>query len=106
MTVARDVLNYDAKIKALKLEIERGFDKFVSSGERRNLMGRLERMREGHYRNVELDEAMEQLRMSKVNARKILTSSILGGELDSLREGIDKKIRAKGELKVAKFELF
>ena len=102
MAAARDALNVDAKIEALKLEIERTFDELdlFLAEKRRNLLGRLARMKEGHHRNVKLDVAMEQLRTVRDNAVNVMTSNILGGELNSLREGIDAKIRAKEELKV------
>ena len=103
MAAARDVLNVDAKLEALKLEIERTFDELdlFLAEKRRNLLGRLARMKEGHDRNVELDAAMEQLRIVRDTAVNVMTSNILGGKLTTIREGIDSGIRAKGELKVA-----
>ena len=103
MAAARDVLNFDAKLEALKLEIERTFDELdlFLAEKRRNLLGRLARMKEGHDRNVELDAAMEQLRFVRDTAVNVMTSNILGGKLTTIREGIDTEIRAKEELKVA-----
>ena len=103
MAAARDVLNVDAKLEVLKLEIERTFDELdlFLAEKRRNLLGRLARMKEGHDRNAELDAAMEQLRIVRDTAANVMTSNILGGRLTTIREGIDTEIRAKEELKVA-----
>ena len=103
MAAARDVLNVDAKLDALKLDIERTFDELdlFLAEKRRNLLGRLARMKEGHYRNVELDAAMEQLRIVRDTAANVMTSNILGGDIEPIRNVFDAKIRAKEELKVA-----
>ena len=94
---------FDAKLEALKLEIERTFDELELLLEERrlNLLGRLARMKEGHDRNVELEAAMGQLRIMRDTAVNVMTSNILGGELDTLREGFETQIRAKEVLKVA-----
>ena len=103
MAAARDVLNFDAKLEALKLEIERTFDELdlFLAEKRRNLLGRLARMKEGHDRNVELDAATEQLRIVRDTALNVMTSNTLGGEIEPMREVFDAKIRANKELKVA-----
>ena len=94
---------FDAKLEALKLEIERTFDELelLLAERRRNLLGRLARMKEGHDRNVELEAAMGQLRIVRDTAVNVMTSNILGGELDTLKEGFETQIRAKEVLKVA-----
>ena len=94
---------FDAKLGALKLEIERTFDELelLLAERRRNLLGRLARMKEGHDRNVELEAAMGQLRIVRDTAVNVMTSNILGGELDTLKEGFETQIRAKKVLKVA-----
>ena len=101
MATSRDP--FDAKLQALKLEIERTFDEldFLLSQKRRNLLGRLAIMKEGRDRNVELEAAMEQLRIVRDTALNVMTSNVLGGELDSVRETFEAKILAKEKLKVA-----
>ena len=103
MAAARDVLTVDAKLEALKLEIERTFDELdlFLAEKRRNLLGRLAKMKEGHDRNAELDAAMEQLKIVRDTALNVMTSNILSGEIEPMREVFDAKIRAKEELKVA-----
>ena len=90
-------------IEALKLKLERTFDELdlFLAEKRRNLLGRLARMKEGHDRNVELDVAIEQLKIVRDIAANVMTSNILGGRLTTIREGIDTEIRATEELKVA-----
>ena len=63
MAAARELFNVDAKLEALKLEIIRTFDELDQflTEKRKNLLGKLARMKGGHERNVELEKAMEQL---------------------------------------------
>ena len=83
--------------------IEQTFDGLglLLAEKRQYLLERLARMKEGYNRNVELDVAIRQLRNLRDNAVNILTSNVLGGDLDSMKEGIDEKIQAKEKSKGA-----
>ena len=103
MAAARGVFNLNTKLKALELEVIRALDELdlFLKGMRQNLLGKLARMKESLNRNVELDKAMEQLKIVRDTAVKVMISKILGGELNTLRREFDAKIRVKKEMKVA-----
>ena len=102
MAAAREVFNVDAKLEALKLEIIRTFDELDQflTEERKNLLGKLARMKEVNERNVELEKAIEQLRIVRDTAVKVITNKILYEELNKLRREFESKIRARKEMKV------
>ena len=102
MAAAREVFNVDAKLEALKLEILRTFDELSRNlvAHRDNLMSRLARIKEGHDRNVELEEAINQLRISKDNFLATMTSNLVGASLDAIKERLDRDIVTKVANKV------
>ena len=102
MAAAREVFNVDAKLEALKLEILRTFDELSRNlvAHRDNLLSRLARIKDGHDRNVELEEAINQLRISKDNFLATMTSNLVGASLDAIKERIDRDIETKVANKV------
>ena len=102
MAAAREVFNVDAKLKALKLEILRTFEELYKSlVERRdNLLSRLARMKEGHDRNVELEEAISQLRITKNAIQGTMVSNLVGQSLDAIKERLDRDIELRTAEKV------
>ena len=102
MAAAREVFNVDAKLEALKLEILRTFDELCRNlvEHRDNLLSRLARIKEGHDRNVELEEAINQLRISKDNFQATMTSNLVGAFLDAIKERLDREIETKVANKV------
>ena len=102
MAAAREVFNVDAKLEALKLEILRTFDELSRNlvAHRDNLLSRLARIKEGHDRNVELEEAINQLRISKDNFLATMTSNLVGASLDAIKERLDGDIETKVANKV------
>ena len=102
MATASNEFDFYAKLEALKLEILRTFDELYKclSEHKDNLLSRLARMKEGHDMNVALEQAIEQLRVSKETVVSLMTSNLLGEELVSLKKGFDVKIREREELKV------
>ena len=102
MAAAREEFNVDAKLEALKLEILRTFDELCMNlvAHRDNLLSRLARIKEGHDRNVELEEAINQLRISKDNFIATMTSNLVGAFLDAIKERLDIEIETKVANKV------
>ena len=103
MAAAREVFNVDDKLEALKLEILRTFEELYRSlMERRdNLLSRLARMKEGHDRNVELEEAISQLRIAKNTIQGTMVSNLVGQSLDAIKEKLDRDIELRTAEKVA-----
>ena len=97
MAAAREVFNVDAKLEALKLEILRTFDELCRNlvAHRDNLLSRLARIKEGHDRNVELEEAINQLRITKDTIQGTMISNLVGASLDAIKERLDRDIETK-----------
>ena len=89
MAAAREVFDVDAKLETLKLEILRTFDELSRNlvAHRDNLLSRLARfIKEGHDRNVELEKAINQLRITKDNMLAVMSSNLVGASLDAIKE--------------------
>ena len=103
MAAAREVFDVDAKLEALKLEILRTFDELSRNlvAHRDNLLSRLARfIEEGHDRNVELEKAINQLRITKDNMLAVMSSNLVGASLDAIKERLDREIETKVANKV------
>ncbi|KAI6649867.1 PEP-CTERM sorting domain-containing protein [Oopsacas minuta] len=96
------VFNVDQKLEALKMEIIRTFDELYQylSNRRNSLLSRLAKMKEGHDKNVELEEAINQLRISKNQILATMTSNLVGGLLDTMKQTLDRNIEMKMAEKV------
>ena len=103
MAAAREVFDVDAKLEALKLEILYTFNELYRSlvEHRDNLLSRLARMKEGHDRNVELEEAINQLRITKNTIQTTMISNLVGESLETMKEKLDRDIELKVAEKVA-----
>ncbi|KAI6648900.1 Tripartite motif-containing protein [Oopsacas minuta] len=94
------VFNVGQKLEDLKMEIIRTFDELYQylSDRRDSLLSRLAKMKEGHDgKNVELEAAIKQLRISKDQILATMTSNLVGGLLDTVKQTLDRNI----ELKIA-----
>ena len=102
MAAAREVFDVDAKLEALKLEILRTFDELCRNlvAHRDNLLSRLARIKEGHDRNVELEEAINQLRITKDTIQGTIISNLVGVSLDAIKERLYRDIETKVANKV------
>ena len=102
MAAAREVFNVDAKLEALKLEILRTFDELCRNlvAHRDNLLSRLAGIKEGHDKNVELEEAINQLRITKDTIQGTMISNLVGASLDAIKERLDRDIETKVANKV------
>ena len=102
MAAAREVFNVDAKLEALRLEILRTFDELFRNlvAHRDSLLSRLARIKEGHDRNVELEEAINQLRITKDTIQGTMISNSVGASLDIMKESLDRDIETKVANKV------
>ena len=81
------VLNSDEKLEKLKIEILRTFEELSNylSIHKQKLLSRLIRIKEGYDKNTELNAAIEQLKIMKDTAMKVLKSNLLesmGGDFD------------------------
>ncbi|KAI6661347.1 Ring finger protein nhl-1 [Oopsacas minuta] len=96
------VFNVDQKLEALKMEIIRTFDELYQylSDRRNSLLSRLAKMKEGHDKNVELEEAIKQLRICKDQNLTTMTSNLVGGLLDIMKQTLDRNIEMKMAEKV------
>ena len=102
MAAAINRFNFDTKLETLKLEIIQTFDELYKclTSQKENLMSRLARMKEAHDKNVELEFAIEQLKISKDSLVNLMTSNLLGKDLRILKEEFEGKIRMREELKI------
>ena len=94
--------NFDTKIQNLERIIIESFEELFQVLEKRkqNLLSRLSALKAGHDKNREIDEAIGQLQNAKENAVGAIKSNLLGEDLEWVREGFEKKIRLKEEMKV------
>ena len=90
--------DFDRKFQDLEIEIFRTFQELFQALETRkqDLLSRLSTLKSAHDNNIQLDEAIKQLRIVRDNAASVMTSNLLGEDL----EGFDIKIRSKEEMKV------
>ena len=92
------VLTSDEKLEKLKIEILRTFEELSNylSIHKQKLLSRLVRIKEGYDKNTELDAAIEQLRIVKENALKVMKSNLLG----SMGDNFDDRLKIMEESKV------
>ena len=93
--------DFDRKFQALEREIFQTFEELFQALETRkqDLLSRLSAVKSAHDNNIQLDEAIKQLRIARDNAVSVMTSNLLGEDLDPIKEGFDAKIRSKEEMK-------
>ena len=94
--------DFDRKFQDLEREIFQTFEELFQALETRkqDLISRLSAMKSAHDDNIQLDEAIKQLRIVRDNAVSVMTSNLLGEDLDPIKEGFEAKIRSKEEMKV------
>ena len=103
MAEAGEVFDIDVKLEGLKFEIIRTFeDLHRSLVERRdNLLSRLARIKQGHDRNVTLEEAINELKLTRDNMVGTMRSNLVGEALDKMKATLDREIESKLAEKVA-----
>ena len=103
MAEAGKVFDIDVKLEGLKFEIIRTFeDLHRSLFERRdNLLSRLARIKQGHDRNVALEEAINELKLTRDNMVGTMRSNLVGEALDKMKATLDREIESKLAEKVA-----
>ena len=96
-------INFDAQFEVLYRVITQTFDELFQALNKRkhDLLSQLTAMKTAHDKNLELDEAIQQLRITKENALATMTSNLLGEKLDSLKSSFDGEMKTKEELKVS-----
>ena len=94
--------DFDRKFQDLEKEIFQTFQELFQALETRkqDLLSRLSTLKSAHDNNIQLDEAIKQLRIVRDNAVSVMTSNLLGEDLDPIKESFDAKIRSKEEMKV------
>ena len=93
--------DFDRKFQALEREIFQTFEELFQALETRkqDLLSRLSAVKSAHDNNIQLDEAIKQLRIVRDNAVSVMTSNLLGEDLDPIKESFEAKIRSKKEMK-------
>ena len=93
--------DFDRKFQDLEREIFQTFEELFQALETRkqDLLSRLSAVKSAHDNNIQLDEAIKQLRIVRDNAVSVMTSNLLGEDLDPIKEGFEAKIRSKEEMK-------
>ncbi|KAI6655784.1 Peptidylamidoglycolate lyase [Oopsacas minuta] len=91
--------NSEQKMEALKMEIIRNFDELFAflSEHRDSLLTRLAKVKEGYEKNLNLDEAIKELKFTKENAQKTMKSNLL----DPMRKLFDDQLVGLENSKVA-----
>ena len=94
-------INFDAQFEVLHRVITQTFDElFQALNKRRHdLLSQLTAMKTAHDKNLELDKAIQQLRITKENALATMTSNLLGENLDLIKSTFDVQVKTKEELK-------
>ena len=92
------VLNSDEKLEKLKIEILRTFEELSNylSIHKQKLLSRLIRIKEGYDKNIELNAAIEQLRIMRDTAMKVMKSNLL----ESMRKDFDNPLKLMEDSKV------
>ena len=94
--------NPEQKLENIKMEVIRAFDELYQYlSERRNvLLTRLDKIKDKYVRNLELESAIGQMRISKDQLIATMTSNLIGGPLDTFKETLDREIEMKMAQKV------
>ena len=92
------VLTSDEKLEKLKIEILRTFEELSNylSIHKQKLLSRLIRIKEGNDKNTELNAAIEQLRIVKDTAMKVMKSNLL----ESISKDFDGRLKVIEDSKV------
>ena len=92
------VLTSDEKLEKLKIEILRTFEELSNylSIHKQKLLSRLIRIKEGYDKNIELNAAIEQLRIFKDSAMKVMKSNLL----ESITKDFDNRLELMEDSKV------
>ena len=105
-----EAFNPEQKLENFKMEIIRTFDELYRylSERKHDLLTRLEMIKDGYVKNMELERAIEQMRISKDQLMATMTSNLIGGPLDAFKQTLDREIEMKTAEKVPieNFEFF
>ena len=90
------------KLENFKMEVIQAFDELYQYlSERRNvLLSRLDMMRADFVKNLELERAIEQMKISKDQLIATMTSNLIGSSLNAHKLLLDKEIEMKTAEKV------
>ena len=85
-----EAFNPEQKLENIKMEVIRTFDELYRylSERKHDLLTRLEMIKDGYVKNMELERAIEQMRISKDQLMATMTSSLIGGPLDVFKQTI------------------
>ena len=102
-------INIDAKLDALTMTVIETFESLhlFLEERKRNLLSRIEKMKEEYGKNVQLDMAIKQLIETRDNILTTLTSNLVGDALNSVKKTLDNNIDIKKvqRIPIEKFEL-
>eukprot|EP00800_Vazella_pourtalesii_P019686 TRINITY_DN678_c0_g1_i12.p1 TRINITY_DN678_c0_g1~~TRINITY_DN678_c0_g1_i12.p1 ORF type:complete len:388 (+),score=63.14 TRINITY_DN678_c0_g1_i12:52-1215(+) len=88
----------DKKLEELKIEILTTFEELSNylSVHKQKLLSRLIRIKEGYDKNIEINDAIEQLKIAKENFLKEMKSNLLG----AMGEDFDNRLKKMEESKI------
>ena len=97
-----EAFNPVQKLENFKMEVIQAFDELYQYlSERRNvLLSRLDMMRADFVKNLELERAIEQMKISKDQLIATMTSNLIGSSLNAHKLLLDKEIEMKTAEKV------
>ena len=95
-------INIEAKLDALKMTIIRTFESLHLFLEERkkNLLSRIEKIKEEFDNNIQLDLAIKQLIETRDNVLSTMTSNLVGDALHSVKKTLDSNINSKIALRI------
>ena len=97
-----EAFNPEKKLENIKMEVIQTFEVLYQYlVERRNhLLTRLDKIKDNYVKNLELERAIEQMRLSKNQLIATMTSNLIGDPLHALNQTLDREIEMKTAEKV------
>ena len=97
-----EAFNPEQKLENIKMEVIQTFEVLYHYlVERRNyLLTRLDQIKDNYVKNLELERAIEQMRLSKNQLIATMTSNLIGDPLYAVNQTLDREIEMKTAEKV------
>ena len=97
-----EAFNPEQKLENIKIEVIQTFEVLYQYlVERRNyLLTRLDQIKDNYVKNLELERAIEQMRLSKNQLIATMTSNLIGDPLYAVNQTLDREIEMKTAEKV------
>ena len=97
-----EAFNPEQKLENIKMEVIQTFEVLYQYlVERRNyLLTRLDQIKDNYVKNLELERAIEQMRLTKDHMIATMTSNLIGDRLCAVNKNLDREIEMKTAEKV------